>query len=271
MTKMGRKKGVAVSEVEEEVGEEEKVRAVEEMEGSSARCHLCHQPRLPKPLEGGKLYTLGHGEERVTVHYFCMLFTYNSRQVGEEQEGLFGFYLGEVRRQVAAAAGRRCRYCARGGATARCDRKHCGVSMHFPCGQAAGACFQFTGRMTIYCGAHRPRQKVEGLPSPPDTECVICFEEVEQGPAAWLRLRAPCCGRHLHSSCVQSFAFTSGSEHFKCPNCNNKDAILREFMKMGVYFPHKDAEWELPQNSNFYNFQDHYVTTRRDQSRVLRI
>ena len=81
-----------VSEVEEEVGEEEKVRAVEEVEGSSARCHLCHQPRLPKSLEGGKLYTLGHGEERVTVHYFCMLFTYNSRQVGEEQEGLFGFY-----------------------------------------------------------------------------------------------------------------------------------------------------------------------------------
>merc|ERR1719460_2273825 len=47
----------------------------------------------------------------------------------------------------------------------------------------------------IYCTQHRLRQKVEGLPHPPDFECVICYEEVAQeNGAPWLRLRSPCCG-----------------------------------------------------------------------------
>ena len=69
----------------------------------------------------------------------------------------------------------------------------------------------------------------------------------------------------------------SGVEHFKCPNCNNKEVIAKVFQKIGIYVPQKvifwdilemdkriqlpkqifqDAEWELPGNSGFYNFQD---------------
>ena len=56
---------------------------------------------------------------------------------------------------------------------------------------------------------------------------------------------------------------TSGTQHFKCPNCNNKEAIAREFKKLGIYLPQKDAEWELPSYSSFYNFQEMYLTVRR--------
>ena len=48
---------------------------------------------------------------------------------------------------------------------------------------------------------------------------------------------------------------SSGSEHFKCAACNNKQQIVKEFLRMGIYFPHKDADWEQPDNSEFYNYQ----------------
>ena len=88
------------------------------------------------------------------------LFTFNSKQLGEDNEGLFGFSLAEVSNHMELGAKRRCKYCHLAGATARCDKKHCGLWMHFPCGQEKGATFQFNGRMMIYCNQHRLRQKV---------------------------------------------------------------------------------------------------------------
>ena len=128
---------------------------VEEKDGG-ATCGFCLKGALPKPLEGGKLYKVGG----LTCHYFCMLFTFNSKQLGEDNEGLFGFSFAEVSHQMELGTKRRCRYCLLPGATARCDKKHCGVWMHFPCGQEKGATFQFNGRMMIYCNQHRLRQKV---------------------------------------------------------------------------------------------------------------
>ena len=37
---------------------------------------------------------------------------------------------------------------------------------------------------------------------------------------------------------------------------------MKEFKKLGIYVPQKDAEWELPTSSDFYNFKDMYVITR---------
>ena len=74
-----------------EVSLEERVRAVEVWEGSSVMCGFCSKPRLPAPMEGGKMFSL----QGVTVHYFCFLFSYNSLQLGEDTEGRFGFFGGE--------------------------------------------------------------------------------------------------------------------------------------------------------------------------------
>ena len=79
----------------------------------------------------------------------------------------------------------------------------------------------------------------------------------QESGTPWLRLRSPCCGRHLHRflskqciveilfkmndcrDCVQTFAMASGVEHFKCPNCNNKELIAKVFQKIGIYVPQK--------------------------------
>ena len=135
--------------------------------------------------------------------------------------------------------------------------------MHFPCGQEAGATFQFMGKMHTYCFMHRVKQKVETFPTPPDTDCVICYEKVDQVLENFKKIRAPCCGRHFHRDCVQRFAMTSGTQHFKCPNCNNQEEITKEFKKNGVYIPYKDAEWGAV---SLYARYDHSVLARhRDQ------
>ena len=44
--------------------------------------------------------------------------------------------------------------------------------------------------------------------------------------------------------CVQTFAMASGVEHFKCPNCNNKELIAKVFQKIGIYVPQKVYFWK---------------------------
>ena len=65
---------------EEEIPEE-RVRAVEVLEGSRVMCGFCSKLRMPVSMEGGKMFFL----QMVTVHYFCLLlFAYNSLQRGED-------------------------------------------------------------------------------------------------------------------------------------------------------------------------------------------
>ena len=45
--------------------------------------------------------------------------------------------------------------------------------------------------------------------------------------------------------CVQTFAMASGVEHFKCPNCNNKELIAKVFQKIGIYVPQKVYFWKI--------------------------
>ena len=115
----------------------------------------------------------------VSCHYFCMLFSYEGRQLGADKDGLFGYYGEEVKKQMDVGEDISCQHCAKPGATARCSLDQCGASMHFPCGMEAGATFQFMGRMDVFCKEHRLRQDDESFPSPPDSDCVICYEEVE--------------------------------------------------------------------------------------------
>ena len=69
--------------------------------------------------------------------------------------------------------------------------------MHFPGGQNVVATFQFQGKMLVYGAQHRIKRKVEGLPSPPDKDGVICYEPVHEDEVTWKQLYALFCGHHL--------------------------------------------------------------------------
>ena len=116
----------------------------------TSKCGLCHRGHISHPLAAGKLYTISGSNTH--VHYFCMLFSAYAKQIGEDEEGLNGFYSSEVEKQIELARKKKCLYCLRPGATARCAAKRCNVTMHFQCGIEKGATFQFhTKNMYVFC------------------------------------------------------------------------------------------------------------------------
>ena len=45
-------------------------------------CGLCHKGHVDHPLEAGKLYRIGGSFSCVQVHFYCMLFSEYSKQIG---------------------------------------------------------------------------------------------------------------------------------------------------------------------------------------------
>ena len=79
-----------------------------------------------------------------------------------------------------------------------------------------------------------------------------CHELVQKGEKSFI---SPCCGRIYHTACVQAMANSYGSSHFKCPMCNDKERFAKEAATFGIYIPTKDADWEHPDQENFYEYQ----------------
>ena len=63
--------------------------------------------------------------------------------------------------QVEKGRSKKCCYCSRSGATARCDKKACRAPILFGLGQESGTTFQFVSKMLVFCAHHGIKQKVE--------------------------------------------------------------------------------------------------------------
>ena len=84
-----------------------------------------------------------------------------------------------------------------------------------------------------------------------DVSSDIVEQDPPPGPGPG-RLVSPCCGRTFHRDCVQKTALQAGKAALKCPACNDKETFNEEMELRGIYVPHADAQWEMPENSNFY-------------------
>lgn len=105
--------------------------------------------------------------------------------------------------------------------------------------------------MHSFCHNHWPKSKHKL--KFPDKICMSgCQEEVRETERS---LISPCCGRIYHTECVQNMAISYGRAHFKCPLCQDKKAFITEAINFGIYIPTKDADWEQPEQEEFYNFQ----------------
>jgi len=226
----------------------------------SKKCGFCKLSRPPelKDLSADEVYGFGD----LFVHYFCMLFSSEGVQAGADDEGLFGFLLPSVRKELSRGATLKCKFCRKPGATICCKSKGCKTHFHFPCGTKGGCLFEFTGNYSAYCCNHRPPPICVSNAST-ESNCVICFEQVMLGKNNPSKLSCPGCDRSFHSRCVQRMALSSGSQCFKCPNCNNSNTFLDGMRHQGIYVPDKDAEWEQEENSNFYNYGDLYRQVKR--------
>jgi len=181
-------------------------------------------------------------------------------QRGKDEEGLNGFLAEDIRKEVKRGETIKCDFCGKGGATIPCHRKSCKKNYHFACGSLCSSpgehYFIFRNNMDSFCYTHAPKQtKVSHVVK--DSTCMVCLDNsfTSSGPGPG-RLVSPCCGRTFHRDCVQKTALQAGKAALKCPACSTKERFNEEMERCGIYIPHADAQWEMPENSNFYRFDD---------------
>ncbi|XP_007118175.1 G2/M phase-specific E3 ubiquitin-protein ligase isoform X3 [Physeter macrocephalus] len=156
----------------------------------------------------------------LTVHYYCLLMSSGIWQRGKEEEGVYGFLIEDIRKEVTRASKLKCCICKKTGASIGCVAPRCKRSYHFPCGLQRECIFQFTGNFAI--------------------------------------LRSPCCkNAWFHRDCLQVQAINAGVFFFRCTICNNSDIFQKEMLRMGIHIPEKDASWELEENA-YQELLQHY-------------
>jgi len=240
-------------------------------------CQFCHMGETKDILQSGRLYKLTAGKTTEYFHYFCLLFSSHGVQRGKDEEGLNGFLAEDIRKEVKRGETIKCDFCGKGGATIPCHRKSCKKNYHFPCGALCTSpgehFFIFRNNMDSFCYAHAPKQ-TKTTHVVKDSTCMVCLSSIanpssqdspvkvcldnsfpQPGPGPG-RLVSPCCGRTFHRDCVQKTALQAGKAALKCPACATKDRFNEEMERCGIYIPHADAQWEMPENSNFYRFDD---------------
>jgi len=235
------------------------VEVPKDMIGKNTLCQFCHQGETKDILQSGRLYKLSIGNKSVEYyHYFCLLFSSQGVQRGKDEEGLNGFLPEDIRNEVKRGSGIKCDMCKAPGATIPCRVKKCKKNYHFTCGATTNPehLFIFRNNMDSFCWTHAPQQKKTSHVVS-DATCMVCLDSssLTPGPGPG-KLVSPCCGRTFHRDCVQKTALQAGKVSLKCPACNTKDKFNEEMERCGIYIPHADATWEMPENSGFYRFED---------------
>ncbi|XP_043494560.1 protein PFF0380w-like isoform X1 [Polistes fuscatus] len=201
-------------------------------------------------FEFGKFYEY-HG---IVTHYYCLLLSSNMEQKGKDNEGILGFLLRDIQKELRRGKRLICSYCKKNGATLGCCNARCKRVFHFPCGLRAGTLHQFFGEFRSYCINHRPKQKFsvyekQLIKKNIDAICYICYDNVNIKNLIEV-LWAPCCKKDawFHRKCVQQLASNAGY-FFKCPLCNNKKEFQKAMLEQGIFIPSQDASWELEPNA----------------------
>ncbi|KAF6351300.1 G2/M-phase specific E3 ubiquitin protein ligase [Rhinolophus ferrumequinum] len=193
----------------------------------------------------------------LTVHYYCLLMSSGIWQRGKEEEGVYGFLIEDIRKEVNRASKLKCCVCKKNGASIGCVAPRCKRSYHFPCGLQRECIFQFTGNFASFCWDHRPVQIITSNNYSDSLPCTICLEFIEPIPTYNI-LRSPCCKNSwFHRDCLQVQAISAGVFFFRCTVCNNSDIFQKEMLRMGIHIPEKDASWELEENA-YQELLQHY-------------
>ncbi|XP_051001705.1 G2/M phase-specific E3 ubiquitin-protein ligase isoform X1 [Acomys russatus] len=192
-----------------------------------------------------------------SVHYYCLLMSSGIWQRGKEEEGVYGFLIEDIRKEVNRASKLKCTVCKKNGASIGCVVPQCKRSYHLPCGLQKECIFQFTGNFASFCWTHRPVQVITANKYRDSLPCTICLEFIEPVPTYNI-LQSPCCkNAWFHRDCLQVQAINAGVFFFRCTLCNNTDVFQKEMLRMGIHIPEKDASWELEENAYQELLQSH--------------
>ncbi|XP_065822271.1 G2/M phase-specific E3 ubiquitin-protein ligase [Labrus bergylta] len=210
-------------------------------------CALCRCSDNDPAMFGEKVVLKEHN---LCVHYFCLLTSCGVYQRGEDNEGVFGFLVEDIKQEVRRTARLTCCCCKKKGACVGCNVRSCRKMIHFPCGRKKKFISQFTSNFPTYCPDHSPTQSVcvaSDLSLP--QSCSVCLDTIEP-VLSYSILKCPSChASWFHRDCVQRQAHSAGLFFFRCTLCNNKENFQEEMTRMGIYIPERDASWELEANA----------------------
>ncbi|RWS28674.1 putative serine/threonine-protein kinase nek3-like protein [Leptotrombidium deliense] len=175
----------------------------------------------------------------ISCHYYCLLFACGLRQGGEDEEGILGFLVDDIRTEARRGNRLNCRFCKKKGATSACAIPQCQVKFHIPCGLKNNILNQFFGNFNSFCPSHRPVQNIPLKFRSTNTDCSICYESISPTYPFYKELWTPCCKKWLHKDCIQKQAYSAGQFYFKCPLCNNEPLFKSEMRQFGIYAPEK--------------------------------
>ncbi|CAL8273850.1 unnamed protein product [Merluccius merluccius] len=210
-------------------------------------CVLCRlRDDRPDQL-GEKVYLK---EEKLAIHYLCLLTASGVYQRGQENDGVFGFLVDDIRKESRRCDRLACGVCRKKGAAVGCCVRKCRKTVHFPCGQSKhNFIFQFTGQFLSYCIDHAPQQSVGVGEGERPQSCSVCLDLIPP-VLCYSVLKCPACHNSwFHRACIQRQAQSAGLHFFRCSLCNNKERFQLEMLTMGIYIPDRDASWELESNA----------------------
>lgn len=177
--------------------------------------------------------------EDIRAHMFCLYFAPGLTQNGEFDEGIDGFLLPDIRKELKRGTHLKCSYCGQKGAVVGCLVPSCHLNYHLPCGIQNGVYNNFHEDGHSYpshCVKHRPR----GLVVPRFTGkrlCTICQEDVKYSQKDDL-LHFSCCNSYFHRDCIAQLAYhQAGPDLLKCPNCKNDAEFVEKVKRSGIYVP----------------------------------
>ncbi|KAK7879769.1 hypothetical protein WMY93_033559 [Mugilogobius chulae] len=185
-------------------------------------------------------------ELKRSVHYFCLLTSCGIYQKGQQNQGVFGFLLNDIKKEMRRSSRLRCSGCKHKGATVGCFVSRCRKKVHFPCARRLEFVSQFTCPFPSFCPDHSPSQSLSpGLDLSLPQSCSVCLDQIEP-VLSFSVLKCPSChSSWFHRDCVQRQAHSSGLFFFRCTLCNNKDQFQEEMLRLGIHIPERDASWEL--------------------------
>ncbi|GIY16709.1 hypothetical protein CEXT_393531, partial [Caerostris extrusa] len=183
-----------------------------------------------------------------SVHHDCLFFSSGLSQRGKRnKDGVLGFLLTDISKEVQRGQKLKCFYCKKTGATVGCCNSFCRKSYHLPCGLKNDSLQQSYHSFKSYCKSHKPLQ--EAIATPVDQSmCHICMSELSRRDFENC-LHSPCCKNWFHRACLGAYAFNAGLHFLKCPLCNNVTNFIEEMRYHGICIPEKDASWELEPNA----------------------
>ena len=93
------------------------------------KCNFCN-------TDSNDVYTLGELKkcENITAHMYCLYFAPGLIQNGTKDEGIEGFLLSDIRKELKRGSILKCSYCATRGAVVGCKVSTCKMNYHLNCG-----------------------------------------------------------------------------------------------------------------------------------------